>query len=175
VLPPRPGPLELLHERLLRLEERLVPEHRFRRLVTLLMLAGIVVLGGAVVVAAVAVLDPSRGATLDGGPTRAALDPAIVAVVEGLRLVATFAAWVLYVMATIAWFRGARLHAVRLLVAAQLISLSLVDVLESYVDQFAVLPQSVFELVLLGLVLRYRVRFLPRAAPEVGAAVVLHP
>ena len=99
---------------------------------------------------------------LDAGPARAELDPSIVAVVEGVRLVATFAAWVLYVVATIAWFRGARLHAVRLLVAAQLISLSLVDALESYVDQFAVLQQSVFELVLLGLVLRYRVRFLPR-------------
>ena len=162
VLPPRPGPLERLHERLLRLEERLVPEPRFRRLVTLLMLAGTVVLGVAVVVAAVAVLEPGTGSPLDAGPARAELDPSIVAVVEGVRLVATFAAWVLYVVATIAWFRGARLHAVRLLVAAQLISLSLVDALESYVDQFAVLQQSVFELVLLGLVLRYRVRFLPR-------------
>jgi hypothetical protein len=51
---------------------------------------------------------------------------------------------------------------VRLVVVAQLISLTLIDVMESYVDQFAVLQQSVLDLVLLGLVLRYRVRFLPR-------------
>src|SRR3954453_14320426 len=61
VLPPRPGPLERLHERLLRLEGRVVPEPRFRRLVTLLMLAGTVVLGVGVVVAAVAVLHPGSG------------------------------------------------------------------------------------------------------------------
>jgi hypothetical protein len=65
-------------------------------------------------------------------------------------------------IATVSWFRGARLRAVRLMVAAQLISLSLIDVLESYVEQFAVLQQSIFDLVLLGLVLRYRARCLPR-------------
>jgi hypothetical protein len=166
VLPPRPGMLERLHERLLRLEERLVPEPRFRQLVTVLMLAGTVVLGVGVAVAAVTVLDPGSGPPPGGSPARAELDPSTVAVVEGVRLVATFAAWVLSVVATVAWFRGARLHAVRLLVAAQLISLSLIDVLESYVDQFAVLPQSVLELVLLGLVLRYRVRFLPRTPAD---------
>ena len=83
-------------------------------------------------------------------------------------------AWGLYLAATTSWFRGARLRAVRLAVASQLISLSLIDVLESYVDQFAVLQQSVFELVLLGLVLRYRVRFLPRT-PTGPAPVVLAP
>src|SRR3954453_3072172 len=51
VLPPRPGPLERLHERLLRLEERLVPESRYRHLISLLMVAGTVLLGVGVVVA----------------------------------------------------------------------------------------------------------------------------
>src|SRR3954453_20897156 len=36
VLPPRPGPLERTHAALLRLEERLAPERRFRRLISLL-------------------------------------------------------------------------------------------------------------------------------------------
>jgi hypothetical protein len=60
-------------------------------------------------------------------------------------------------------------------VASQLISLSLIDVLESYVDQFGVLQQSVFELVLLGLVLRYRVRFLPRTPTGTAPAGVAPP
>ena len=91
--------------------------------------------------------------------------PAQVLDVPRPHLVGTVLAWLLYLAAAVSWFRGARLHAVRLMVASQLISLSLIDVLESYVDQFGVLPQSVFELVLLGLLLRYRVRFLPRTAP----------
>ncbi len=132
------------------------------------MVTGTVLLGVGVVVAAIAVLDPASRpqlATTQSGE----LDPGIVAVVEGTRLVSTFVAWALYLTATISWFRGARLHAVRLAVAAQLISLSLIDVLESYTDQFAVLQQSVFDLVLLGLVLRYRVRFLPRTPSAAGS------
>jgi hypothetical protein len=168
VLPRRPGLLERLHAWLLRLEERLVPETRFRHLISVLMVTGTVLLGVGVVVAAIAVLDPASRpelATTQSGE----LDPGIVAVVEGTRLVSTFVAWALYLTATISWFRGARLHAVRLAVAAQLISLSLIDVLESYTDQFAVLQQSVFDLVLLGLVLRYRVRFLPRTPSAAGS------
>jgi hypothetical protein len=168
VLPRRPGLLERLHARLLRLEERLVPETRFRHLISVLMVTGTMLLGVGVVVAAIAVLDPASRpqlATTQSGE----LDPGIVAVVEGTRLVSTFVAWALYLTATISWFRGARLHAVRLAVAAQLISLSLIDVLESYTDQFAVLQQSVFDLVLLGLVLRYRVRFLPRTPSAAGS------
>src|SRR3954447_24370733 len=50
VLPPRPGLLDRLHSRLLRLEERLVPEIRLRRLVSLLMVTGTVLLTVNVVV-----------------------------------------------------------------------------------------------------------------------------
>src|ERR687884_1395552 len=42
VLPPRPGPLDRWHDRLLRLEERLVPERRYRRAISLLLVAGTV-------------------------------------------------------------------------------------------------------------------------------------
>ncbi len=175
VLPPRPGPFERLHARLLRLEERLVPETRFRRLISLLLVAGSVFFTIGVTVAVVALVHPGlrteQLVTATGNP----LDPAIVTVVGVVRLVATFLGWVLYLAAAVSWFRGARLHAVRLVVASQLISLSLIDVLESYVAQFAVLQQSVFELVLLGLVLRYRVRFLPRASTASGQAGLASP
>ena len=75
--PPRPGPLERLHERLLRLEERLVPEPRFRRPghPAHARPARRNFLGVAVVVAAVAVLEPGTGSPLDAGPARAELDP----------------------------------------------------------------------------------------------------
>ena len=164
VLPPRPGPLERVHARLLRLEERLVPEPRFRRLIGLLLVAGSALLAVGVVLAVVTVVHPAlRAEQLDEAVRGTPLDPGIVAAVSVVRLVGTVTAWLLYLAATVSWFRGARLHAVRLAVVAQLISLSLIDLLESYVDQFAVLQQSVVDLVLLGLVLRYRVRFLPRA------------
>jgi hypothetical protein len=123
-------------------------------------------LGVGVAVAAAAVLDPSRRVlTLDPALGGAALDPAIVAVVGVVRLVATVVAFALTAAGTVSWFRGARLHAVRLVAAAQLISLLLIDLMESYVEQFAVLQQSVLDLLVLGLVLRYRVRFLPRTPP----------
>jgi hypothetical protein len=163
VLPPRPGLLDRLHSRLLRLEERLVPEIRLRRLVSLLMITGTVLLTVNVVVTLVVLVDPAmRNQQLHETVGGTALDPTLVAVVSIIRLGGSVVGWVLYLAATTSWFRGRRLHAVRLAVAAQLISLSLIDVMESYVDQFAVLPQSVFDLVLLSLVLRYRVRFLPR-------------
>jgi hypothetical protein len=171
VLPPRPGPLERLHARLLRLEQRLVPEPRFRRLLSLLLVAGTVffTLGMALIV--VALVHPGLPTDPLTTGTGSPLDPSVVTVLGVVELLGTVAAWALYLTATISWFRGKRLHAVRLAVTAQLISLSLIDVLESYVDQFGVLPQSVFELVLLGMLLRYRVLFLPRtpegrSAPE---------
>ena len=175
VLPPRPGPLERLHGRLLRVEERLAPEQRFRRAISLLLLAGTLFFTIGIALAILVLVHP-------GSPGRdpvmtvagARLDPRVVTVVGVVHLVGTVLAWGLYLAATTSWFRGARLRAVRLAVASQLISLSLIDVLESYVDQFAVLQQSVFELVLLGLVLRYRVRFLPRT-PTGPAPVVLAP
>ena len=171
VLPPRPGPLERLHRRLLKLEERLAPQRRLRRVIAIVLVATTVLLGVGVAVAAAAVLDPDRRAlTLDAALGGAALDPTIVAFVGVVRLVATVAAFALTAAGTVSWFRGARLHAVRLVAAAQLISLALIDVMESYVEQFAVLQQSVFDLLVLGLVLRYRVRFLPRTPPgRVGA------
>ncbi len=171
VLPPRPGPLERLHQRLLRIEERLLPETRFRRLISLLLVAGAAFFTVAVVLAVLALVDPGAGTDPPATATGSRLDPAIVAVVRVVGLAGTVAAWALYLAAGINWFRRARLHAVRLAVTAQLISLSLIDVMESYVDQFAVLQQSVFELVLLGLVLRYRVRFLPRTPTAAGSAV----
>jgi hypothetical protein len=169
VLPPRPGPLERLHDALLRLEERLVPEARYRRLISLLLVAGTVFFTIGIALAVLVLVHPGRvDPPIDETVGGAHLDPTVVTVVGVVRLVATVLTWALYLLATISWFRGARLHAVRLVVASQLISLSLIDVLESYVDQFGVLQQSVFELVLLGLVLRYRVRFLPRT-PAGGA------
>jgi len=163
VLPPRPGPLERLHVRLLRLEQRLVPEARFRLLISALMVIGTVLLTLGAVLAVGFVVDPTlRAQELEETVTGTNLDPGVVAVVSVVRIVATFLGWTVYMIATVSWFRGARLRAVRLMVAAQLISLSLIDVLESYVEQFAVLQQSIFDLVLLGLVLRYRARCLPR-------------
>jgi hypothetical protein len=154
VLPPRAGMLERLHRGLLRLEERLAPEARSRHIISVLLVVGTVFFTVGAVYAITT--------TTFGGP---------VSTVTGLmRIGGTVVAWGLYLTATVGWFRGARLHAVRLAVAAQLISLSLIDVLESYVDQFAVLPQSVFELVLLGLLLRYRVLFLPRTPAAAGSA-----
>ncbi len=170
VLPPRPGPLDRLHTVLLRLEERLAPQRRLRRFIGVVLVATTALLGVGVVVAAAAVLDPTRRVlTLDPALGGAALDPAIVAVVGVVRLVATVVAFALAAAGTISWFRGARLHAVRLVAAAQLIALLLIDLMESYVEQFAVLQQSVFDLLVLGLVLRYRVRFLPRTPPVAAA------
>jgi hypothetical protein len=169
VLPPRPGPLDRLHARLLRLEERLVPESRFRRLLGVLVVAGSVLLAVGVAVAVASLVDPGlRAQQVVTTAAGSRLDPAIVTVATVMRAAGSLTGCALYVTAAVAWFRGSRLHAVRLMVTAQLISLSLIDVLESYVDQFAVLQQSVIDLVLLGLVLRYRVRFLPRT-PAAGA------
>jgi hypothetical protein len=175
VLPPRPGPLERLHDRLLRLEERLAPERRFRRLISLLLVAGTLFFTIGIALAVLVLVHPGLpGRPLDVTVSGAHLDPQVVTVVGVVHLVGTVLAWALYLAATVTWFRGARLHAVRLVVASQLISLSLIDVLESYVDQFGVLQQSVFELVLLGLVLRYRVRFLPRT-PAGGSPAAVAP
>jgi hypothetical protein len=176
VLPPRPGLLERLHGRLLGLEERLVPERRYRRLISVLLVAGTVFFTIGIALAILVLVHPGSpgrepAATVTGAP----LDPTVVTVVGVVHLVGTVLAWGLYLAATVAWFRGARLHAVRLVVASQLISLSLIDVLESYVDQFGVLQQSVFDLVLLGLVLRYRVRFLPRTPASAPSPAVATP
>ena len=169
VLPPRPGPLERLHDRLLRAEERLAPERRFRRLISLLLVAGTVFFTIGIALAILVLVHPgSPGRDPAVTVAGAQLDPTVVTVVGVVHLVGTVLAWGLYLAATTSWFRGARLRAVRLAVASQLISLSLIDVLESYVDQFGVLQQSVFELLLLGLLLRFRVRFLPRT--PTGAA-----
>jgi hypothetical protein len=78
-----------------------------------------------------------------------------------IQLASTFVGFALFATATVSWFRRRRLRAIRIMVVAQLISLSLLHVVQSYVDQFGVLQQSVFDLVLLGLLLRYRARFLP--------------
>jgi hypothetical protein len=167
VLPPRPGLLERLHDRLLALEQRLVPERRFRRLISLLLVSGAVFFTIGIALAVLVLVHPGTpGRELDVTASGAHLDPRVVTVVGVVRLVATVLTWGLYLAAAVSWFRGARLHAVRLAVGSQLISLSLIDVLESYVDQFAVLQQSLFELVLLGLLLRYRVRFLPRTRDQ---------
>jgi hypothetical protein len=139
-------------------------------LISLLLVAGAAFFTVAVVLAVLALVDPGAGTDPPATATGSRLDPAIVAVVRVVGLAGTVAAWALYLAAGINWFRRARLHAVRLAVTAQLISLSLIDVMESYVDQFAVLQQSVFELVLLGLVLRFRVRFLPRTPTAAGSA-----
>jgi hypothetical protein len=176
VLPPRPGPLERLHDRLLRAEERLAPERRFRRLISLLLVAGTVFFTIGIALAILVLVHPgSPGRDPAVTVAGAQLDPTVVTVVGVVHLVGTVLAWGLYLAATTSWFRGARLRAVRLAVASQLISLSLIDVLESYVDQFAVLQQSVFELVLLGLVLRYRVRFLPRTPTGTDPAAAAPP
>jgi hypothetical protein len=176
VLPPRPGPLDRLHDRLLRAEERLAPERRFRRLISLLLVAGTVFFTIGIALAILVLVHPgSPGRAPAVTVAGAQLDPTVVTVVGVVHLVGTVLAWGLYLAATTSWFRGARLRAVRLAVASQLISLSLIDVLESYVDQFAVLQQSVFELVLLGLVLRYRVRFLPRTPTGTDPAAAAPP
>jgi hypothetical protein len=175
VLPPRPGPLERIHASLLRLEGRLVPERRFQRLISLLLVAGTAFFTIGVTIAVVVLVRPGlRTDPLTTG-MGSLLDPSVVTVLGAVEILGTVAAWALYLTATVSWFRRARLHAVRLAVAAQLISLSLIDVLESYVDQFGVLAQSVFELVLLGLLLRYRVRFLPRMPAAAGSAAAIYP
>jgi hypothetical protein len=176
VLPPRPGPLDRWHDRLLRLEERLVPERRYRRAISLLLVAGTAFFTLGIALAVLVLVHPGQpDPPLDRTVGGAHLDPTVVTVVGVVRLVATVLTWALYLTAAISWFRGGRLHAVRLVVASQLISLTLIDVLESYVDQFGVLQQSVFELVLLGLVLRYRVRFLPRTPAGPASAAVAPP
>src|SRR4051794_19219921 len=162
VLPPRPTLFRRARARLDRLEQRLLPERWLRRLLTAFLLLGAAgqLIGMAVAVALFARVG-SWGQQLDELVAGTELDPALVGGSVVIQLVSTFVGFALFATAGVSWFRGRRLRAIRILVVAQLISLSLLHVVQSYVDQFGVLQQSVFDLLLLGLVLRYRARFLP--------------
>jgi hypothetical protein len=162
VLPPRPGLLHRARARLARLEARLLPERWARRIVTAFLLLGaagqLIGMGAAVLI----FLHPgSWQEQLDEAVAGTELNPTLLGVAVVIQLASTFVGFALFAAAAVSWFRGRRLRAIRIVVVAQLISLSLLHVVQSYVDQFAVLQQSVFDLLLLGLVLRYRARFLP--------------
>jgi hypothetical protein len=162
VLPPRPGLLHRARARLARLEQRLLPERWARRIVTAFLLLGaagqLIGMGAAVLI----FLHPgSWQEQLDEAVAGTELNPTLLGVAVVIQLASTFVGFALFAAAAVSWFRGRRLRAIRIVVVAQLISLSLLHVVQSYVDQFAVLQQSVFDLLLLGLVLRYRARFLP--------------
>jgi hypothetical protein len=159
VLPPRPT---LPRARLDRLEQRLLPERWLRRFLTAFVLVGGAgqLIGMAVAIALFARAG-SWGEQLDELVAGTELDPTLVGVAVVIQLASTFVGFALFVLAGVSWFRGPRLRAIRILVVAQLISLSVLHVFQSYVDQFGVLQQSVFDLLLLGLLLRYRARFLP--------------
>ena len=97
VLPPRPGPLERLHGRLLRLEERLVPERRFRRADQPAPRRRDGVLHhrhrpGGPRPRPPGLARPRAGETVAG----AHLDPRVVTVVGVVHLVGTVLAWGLY-------------------------------------------------------------------------------
>jgi hypothetical protein len=162
VLPPRPTLFRRARAQLGRLEERLLPERWLRRLLT-----AFVLLGGAgqLIGMAVAVALFARAGSwreqLDKIVAGTELDSTLVGGAVVIQLASTFVGFALFAAAGVSWFRGRRLRAIRILVVGQLISLSVLHVVQSYVDQFGVLQQSVFDLLLLGLLLRYRARFLP--------------
>jgi hypothetical protein len=162
VLPPRPGMVHRARARLGRIERRLLPERWLRRILTAFVLLGT---AGQLIGMAVAVVLLAHAGSwreqLDEMVAGTELDRTLVSVAVVIQLASTFVGFALFVTAAISWFHSRRLRAIRIMVVAQLISLSLLHVVQSYVDQFAVLQQSVFDLVLLGLLLRYRARFLP--------------
>jgi hypothetical protein len=162
VLPPRPGLLQRARSRLGRIEQRLLPERWMRRILTAFLLLGT---AGQLIGIAVAVVllvnARSWQERLDEAVAGTQLDKTLVAAGSVILLASTFVGFALFATATASWFRGRRLRTIRLIVVAQLISLLVIDLVQSYVDQFGVLQQSVFDLLLLGLVLRYRARFLP--------------
>jgi hypothetical protein len=162
VLPPRPTMLRRTRARLGRIERRLLPERWLRRLLAASWLLGA---AGQLIGMAVAVALFAHSGTwreqLDEVVAGTELDPTLVGVAVVIQLASTFVGFALFATAGVCWFQGRRLRAIRILIVAQLISLSLLHVVQSYVDQFAVLQQSVFDLLLLGLLLRYRARFLP--------------
>jgi len=178
VLPPRPTLFRRARARLDRLERRLLPERWLRRLLTAFLLLGAAgqLIGMAVAVALFARVG-SWGQQLDELVAGTELDPTLVGGAVVIQLVSTFVGFALFATAGASWFRGRRLRAIRILVVAQLISLSVLHVVQSYVDQFGVLQQSVFDLLLLGLLLRYRARFLPDTpvAPRLDEAPAEHP
>ena len=162
VLPPRPGLLHRSRVLLARIEERLLPERWLRRILSVFLLLGAAGQLIGMAVAVVAVVDAgSWQEQLDEAVAGTELNRTLVAATVVIQLGATFVGFALFATASVSWFHGRRLRAIRLVVVAQLLSLSLLHVVQSYVDQFGVLQQSVFDLVLLGLVLRYRARFLP--------------
>jgi hypothetical protein len=162
VLPPRPGLLQRARSRLGRVEQRLLPERWMRRILTAFLLLGTA--GQLIGIAVAVVLIVNAGSwqeRLDEAVAGTELDKTLVAAGSVILLASTFVGFALFAIATASWFRGRRLRTIRLMVVAQLISLLVIDLVQSYVDQFGVLQQSVFDLLLLGLVLRYRARFLP--------------
>jgi hypothetical protein len=162
VLPPRPGLLHRARTRLGRIERRLLPERWLRRILTAFLLLGAT--GQLIGIAVAVVLLVHAGSwkeQVDEAVAGTELDPTLVSVVTVIQLASTFVGFALFATAAGNWFHRRRLRAIRIMVVAQLISLSLLHVVQSYVDQFGVLQQSVFDLLLLGLLLRYRARFLP--------------
>jgi hypothetical protein len=162
VLPPRPSLLRRGRARLGRIERRLLPERWLRRILTAFLLLGTA--GQLIGIAVAVVLLVHAGSwkeQLDETVAGTELDATLVSVVVVIQLASTFVGFALFATAAMNWFKDRRLRAIRILVVAQLISLSVLHVVQSYIDQFGVLQQSVFDLLLLGLLLRYRARFLP--------------
>jgi hypothetical protein len=162
VLPPRPGLLQRARARLGRMERRVLPERWLRRILTAFLVVGTTVQLIGIAVAVVVLVHPaSWKEQLDEAVAGTELDRTLVGMVFVIQLSAAFVGFALFATALMSWFHRRRLRAIRIMVVTQLISLSLIDVVQSYVDQFGVLQQSVFDLVLLGLLLQYRARFLP--------------
>lgn len=162
VLPPRPTLWRRTRARLGRIERRLLPERWMRRLVIAFLLLGTAgQLIGIAVAVAVFASSGSWREQLDEVVAGTELDPSLVGVAVVIQLASTFVGFALFATAAVSWFQRRRLRAIRILVVAQLLSLSLLHVVQSYVDQFGVPQQSVFDLLLLGLLLRYQARFLP--------------
>jgi anti-sigma factor RsiW len=162
VLPARPSLLRRARARLGRMEQRLLSERWLRRILTAFLVVGTAAQLIGIAVAVVVLVHPaSWKEQLDEAVAGTELDRTLVSGVFVIQLGSAFVGFALFATALTSWFHRRRLRAIRIMVVTQLISLSLIDVVQSYVEQFGVLQQSVFDLLLLGLLLRYRARFLP--------------
>ena len=155
VLPPRPGLLHRARTRLARLEQRLLPERWARRIVTAFLLLGaagqLIGMGAAVLIFLHA---GSWQEQLDEAVAGTELDPTLLGVAVVIQLASTFVGFALFATAAVSWFRGRRLRAIRIVVV-RAVHLALAAARRAARRrQFAVLQQSVFDLLLLGLVLR---------------------
>jgi hypothetical protein len=147
---------------LLRLEARLLPRSVARVLLIALLAAHSI--WSITRVALTAAVIGGWGTSF--GDAATLLDPAHVhgwkgAVTWGCATAAEVVTALLYLSATVGWLRGHERSALRTAITATVLTLTAVNVLNSYFHQFATVFTAVAEGVLLLALLRYRARFLP--------------